>query len=256
MINPTRETYFSPEMQMAYMGASQFKAFASCEAAALAELRGEHEMPASTALLAGSYVDAHFEGSLDLFRGQHPELFTRSGELKSDYRRAEEIIERIERDPMFMRYMSGEKQRIMTGEIAGVPVKIKMDSYHPGRVIVDMKIMRDFENIWKTGEGRVRFVEAWGFEFQGAIYQAVEGHALPFIIAGATKETEPDIELFSVPQHMLDAALKIVEANIGRYADIKRGLIEPERCGKCDYCKRTKVLSRIVSLDELTEEVA
>ena len=36
----TAENYFSPEIQMAYMGASQFKAFDRCEAAALAELLG------------------------------------------------------------------------------------------------------------------------------------------------------------------------------------------------------------------------
>ena len=34
----TAENYYSPEMNMAYMGSTQFKAFEKCEAAALAEL--------------------------------------------------------------------------------------------------------------------------------------------------------------------------------------------------------------------------
>ena len=34
----TPENYYSPEMNMAYMGSTQFKAFEKCEAAALAEL--------------------------------------------------------------------------------------------------------------------------------------------------------------------------------------------------------------------------
>ena len=37
----TESTYFSPEAQAVYMSASQFKAFRTCEAAALAEIRGE-----------------------------------------------------------------------------------------------------------------------------------------------------------------------------------------------------------------------
>ena len=36
----TGKNYFDPEIQMAYMGASQFKSFQRCEAAALAELEG------------------------------------------------------------------------------------------------------------------------------------------------------------------------------------------------------------------------
>ena len=46
-----------------------------------------------------------------------------------------------------------------------------------------------------------------------------------------------------IPQHVLDTALKVVEAKIDRFDLIKTGEIEPERCGRCDYCKRTKVLT-------------
>ena len=158
----TRENYFSRENQMKYMGASQFKAFCRCSAAALAEIKGEYTRKTTSALLVGSYVDAHFEGTLDLFRGQNPEIFTKNGDLKSEYRQAEEIISRIERDPMMMKYLSGRKQVIMTGEIEGVPFKIRMDSYHPGAAIVDQKIMRDFESVWLPGQGRLSFIDAWG----------------------------------------------------------------------------------------------
>ena len=54
----TNENYFSVENNMAYMGHSQFLAFQRCEAAALAEARGEYTRPSSTAMLVGSYVDA------------------------------------------------------------------------------------------------------------------------------------------------------------------------------------------------------
>ena len=69
--------------------------------------------------MVGSYVDSNFEGTLDIFKAQHPEIFMKSGELKADYRKAEEIINRIEQDKLFMEYMAGEKQTIITAEIDG-----------------------------------------------------------------------------------------------------------------------------------------
>lgn len=241
----TAENYFSKENEMRYFGASQFKAFCKCEAAALAEIKGEYEREKTVSMLVGSYVDAHFEGTLDLFRAQNPELFTKSGDLRSNFQKAEEIIQRLERDELFMKYMSGQSQVIMTGELFGYPWKIKIDSYHPRKAIVDLKIMKDFAPMWVEGEGKIPFIEAWGYDIQGAVYQAIEGNSLPFIIAGATKEKTPDLALYQIPQSMLDVALNIVGARIDRFADIKAGLIEPIRCEECDYCKHTKVLTEV-----------
>ena len=250
-ITLTAENYFSPEANLAYMSVSQFKTFMDCEARALAELNGEYEREKTVSLLVGSYVDAHFEGTLDIFRAQNPDIFTKQGELKSNFKQAEYIISRIERDKMFMKYMSGEKQIIKTGLIDGVQFKTKIDSYHPDKAIVDLKIMKDFQNIYKPVKGRLNFIEAWGYDIQGAVYQAVEGNNLPFFIAAATKEKETDISIIQITQPYLDAALAIVKANIHRFADLKNGISEPIRCEKCDYCKRTKVIDRIISIEEL-----
>lgn len=250
----TNDTYFSPENNVKYMSASQFKSFMSCEAAALAELKGEYTREKTTALLVGSYVDAYFEGSLERFRADNPELFTRQGTLRSEYRQAEYIIGRITGDELFMKYMSGEKQVIKVGEIEGIPFKIKIDSYHPGKAIVDLKIMKDFAPIYKEGQGRLNFIEAWGYDIQGAVYQAIEGNYLPFFIAAATKEREPDMAVISVPQPYLDTAMEIVRANVQRFADLKKGVGEPIRCEKCDYCKRTKALDRVITMEDLNND--
>lgn len=231
--------------------------FEDCEARALAELRGDYVRETSVALLVGSYVDAHFEKTLDIFKAQNPDIFKKDGALKSDYEHANYIIQRIERDPMFMKYMSGQKQVVMTGEIAGIPVKIKIDSYHPGKCIVDLKIMRDFEEIYVAEKGRLNFVEAWRYDFQAAIYQEIERQTsgndkLPFFIAAATKEKpEPDIALFQIPQAQLDACLQIFIANAPRYAMLKQGIGEPLRCEKCNYCKQTKVLKEIIMIGDI-----
>lgn len=247
----TNENYFSKENQQAYFGVSQFKAFMKCEAAALAELNGEYEREKTTALLVGSYVDAHYEGTLDIFKAQNPEIFTKQGTLKSEYRQAEYIINRIERDPMFTKYMSGEKQVIKTGKFLGHEWKIKIDSYHPGKLIVDLKVMKDFKPMWVEGQGSIHFIEAWGYDIQAAVYQAIEGNNLPFVIAAATKEKETDIALLEVPQYKIDVVKAIIEAHIDRFADVKKGLVEPIRCECCDYCKRTKVLKSVIPYDEL-----
>ena len=250
----TNDTYFSPGNNMKYMSASQFKSFMGCEAAALAELRGEYTRDKTTALLVGSYVDAYFEGSLERFRAENPELFTKQGGLKSEYRQAERIIERITGDKLFMKYMSGEKQVIKVGEIEGIPFKIKIDSYHPGKAIVDLKIMKDFAPVYKEGQGRLNFIEAWGYDIQGAVYQAIEGNHLPFFVAAATKEKEPDMAVISIAQPYLDTAMEIVKANVQRFADMKKGIGEPIRCEKCDYCKQTKVLDRVITMEDLDND--
>ena len=252
----TKENYFSKEANSVYMSVSQFKQFKKCEAKGMAMLDEEWETPKTTALLVGSYVDAHFEGSLDLFRAQNPEIFTQKGELKSQFRQAEDIINRIERDKLFMEYMSGEKQVIMTGDIFGVPFKIKIDSYLPDK-IVDLKIMRDFEPIYVEGKGRVSFIEAWGYDIQAAVYQEIvkqnTGKQLPFYIAAATKETDgADIQIIKMEQSELDVCLELMEDDVKRFALIKNGIIEPERCERCDYCKHTKVLTAPISSMDLS----
>lgn len=254
----TSDNYFDIENQIKYMSVSQFKAFEKCEAAALAEVMGDIERERTTALLVGSFVDAYFEGTLDVFKEKNPQLFKRNGELKSEYIQAETIIKRIERDPLFMFFLNGEKQVIMTGSIEGITVKVKIDSYHPDKMIVDLKVMKDFKPIYVEEKGRLSWIEAWEYDLQGAVYQEIvrqnTGKRLPFFIAGATKEKEPDIDIIEIPQPYLDVELERFKENIIRYDGIKQGYFEPERCDKCDYCKATKVLSSPRKLEVLEYE--
>lgn len=238
----TTENYYSSEANQAFMSVSQYKSFCRCEAAAMAELRGEWDFPMTTALLVGSYVDAHFEGTLDLFRAQHPELFKKDGGLKADYVNAEEIISRIEKDALFMEYMAGKKQRLFTGELAGVRWKIKIDAYHPGKMIVDLKCMRSMERIM----GR-SFVEHWEYDTQMAVYSAIESAStgsagLETYLAVATKENPANLEIIHIPEYRRAEKIADIERNLPHIIEVKSGHIEPRRCGVCDYCRATKVL--------------
>lgn len=247
----TAKHYFSPNSNMKYCGSSQFKSFLRCPAQAMAELRGEWKREETTALLIGSYVDAWFEGTLDTFKAEHPEILKRDGTLKAEFVKADEIIARVSRDELFMRYMGGQKQAIRTGYIDGVPFKIKMDSYHKGKAIVDLKVIKDFEPLWNEEKGiRQDFIQYWGYDIQAAIYQAIEGNKLPFYICAVTKETIPDFDIIQVPQTWIDSAMAIIKNEIGIIDAYKRGELEPPRCGKCAYCRETKKLDRVRSADE------
>lgn len=244
--------YFSRNNNRKYGGASQFKAFMRCSAQALAELNGEWEREESTALLVGSYVDSWFEGTLDEFKNIHPEIFKKDGTLKAEYQQADAIIERVKRDELFMEYMSGKKQVIKTGYIEGIPFKIKMDSYHKGKMIVDLKVIKDFKPIYDEDEGcYMDFIRYWGYDIQAAIYQAVEGNNLPFFICAVTKEKTPDLKVIQIPQAWIDDAMELITHNVEMIDMMKHGEIPPIRCEHCDYCKSTKKLSRVISAEEL-----
>jgi hypothetical protein len=269
----TPENYYDPAIQMIYMGSTQFKAFQRCEAAALAELSGEWPSYSSTALLVSGYIDAYFSGELPLYVLSHPEMFKRDGSLKAEYLRAQDVINRMEEDELYSLLMSGEKQVIRTGLIAGVPFKIKIDSLldastcaeiarrfpHAAAAlgmcdgaIVDQKAMASLAASWSAEDRRkIPFVEFYGYDTQGAIYQAIEGHMLPFILAVGTKEPSPDLAAAYVPDSDLEAKLAEVEDLAPRYQAIKEGRIKPTRCECCDYCKATKKLTSILDYREI-----
>ena len=250
----TNDNYFTPEAMRHYWSVSQFKAFAKCEACGLAEARGQYQREPSTALLVGSYVDAYFtgdKGALGRFALEHPEIFKKDGSLKADYFHAEKMINAVECQPLMMEYLQGETQVIKTAELFGVPWKIKMDVYQsvgPDKRIVDLKTTKDFADIYETGFGYRSWIEAFGYDVQGAIYQKVEqissgrSKPLPFYIVAVTKEKVPDVAVIQIPQHVLDTALKVVESKIDRFDLVKNGEIEPNRCETCEFCRMTKIL--------------
>lgn len=244
-MNLTQENYYSPEASRQYFSVSQYKDFMKCEAMAMAKIRGDYKPPVTRALLVGSFVDSYFEGTLDQFMAETPELFTRKKELKSEFRKANEIIGRVKSDPLFMQFMSGEKQRIMTFELFGQPWKMKMDSYLPGVCITDLKVVANFKTI-----------PLWRYDLQGAVYQAgvfmVTDQLLPFYLAAATKERVTDLDIFQVPQTTLNLAMDEIGFNIDHFAEVKAGIVPPDYCGKCDYCKSIKG-ARIRNYNELLE---
>lgn len=252
----TKNNYYSDEANQAYMSASFVKSMLRCEAATMAELTGEWKPPPSTALLVGSYVDSYFEGpkSFEAFVESHPEILKRDGTLKSEYLRANQMIDRAYSDPVFMQYMKGQKQKIVTGEIMGIPFKAKFDVYRKGERIVDLKTTQNMESKYRTGEGKMNPILFWGWDIQLSLYAELEGHDLPTYLAIITKEDPPNLYLVEITKAERDACMEYLKEKLPRFDAIRKGLIEPERCEKCAYCRATKRLTKPITLEELDME--
>lgn len=244
----TNENYYSLEANREYMSVSQYKDFKRCEAMAMATLRGEYKKPETVALLVGSYIDAWFEGTLDEFKAAHPEIFTKTGKLRADFEKADELIDFAQKDAKLMEYMAGAKQVIMTAEFFGTKWKIKIDSYHPGDKIVDGKVMRTMERIMGKS-----FVEHWEYDLQMAVYakvvKLVTGMDLETFLAVITKEEPPDKELIRIPLWRRTDVLEDVERDMPRILAVKAGRVAPERCGKCEYCRKTKMITEPIDFE-------
>lgn len=271
----TSENYFSQDANERYVSVSQYKDFCGtpaqrgCECMALAKIRGEFETPMTTPLMVGSYVDAHFEGTLPTFAAQHPEIYSSrgktAGELKAEYKQASAMIDRAERDPLFMQYMAGDKQVIMTGEIEGVPIKIKIDSTD-GKRITDLKTIKSLNETFyiKDSGERVSFVSWWNYDLQAAVYQEIyrqnTGDTLPFYICAISKDKtdnipHPRIAVIELPPLIIKERLTEFKQNITHIQDLKTGVIDPFPCGLCDWCADNLSLDGVISEDQLITEI-
>lgn len=247
--------YFSAEAERTYMSNSQFKSYLRCQAAALAELNGEYQRERSAAMMIGSYVDEALTGDLERFKEENPELFKKDGSLKSDYVHADTMIARCRRDKLFMEYLDGEHQAIMTGAISDVLFKIKIDCLHPDK-IVDLKTTKSFDSVYDPDEcGRVPWFMEYNYALQAAVYQEIvyqnTGKRLPFYLAAVTKEKSPDIQIVEIVQEDIDIQMKKVRELAPLFNAVKLGIVEPTECGTCDYCKSVKVLTEPMKSNDM-----
>ena len=132
MMTLTSGNYYTPEANREYWSVSLFKAFDRCEASGLASVRGQYEREETDALLIGSYVDAYFTGDLDEFVGRHADvMFKKNGELYQKFEHANDMIDRVEADPLMMEFLRGQKQVIMSGPLSMTIPFIIMATLNP-----------------------------------------------------------------------------------------------------------------------------
>jgi hypothetical protein len=171
-MNLTNENYFSPEAMREYWSVSAFKSFSRCEACGLAEVKREYKREVTDALLIGSYVDAHFSGEMTPFMAMNGDkMFKKNGELLAKFEQANRIIEAVENQPLMMEFLTGDKQTVLTADLFGVPWKGKLDVLTDKR-IVDLKCVKDFNDIYDPGYGYRSWIEYWGYDSGSRISEA------------------------------------------------------------------------------------
>lgn len=268
----TDDNYYSLEADLAYCSASQYLNFVGrpsipgCEARTMAMLNGEYEQETTKAMLIGSILDCLWElddlvleEKIQIIADKFPEcVSTRGatkGELKSEYKQAIQLYQRTLQDELFCKFMSGQKQVIMTGEIEGLPFKIKMDSYIPDVAIVDLKTTQDasrnYRKYIEDSGNRETFYRAMGYDTQLSIYREIvrqnTGKTLRCYIAAIDKREHPLPQIIELSPKLLDEALETVKAHIPTIKMLKSGEVKTYcRCEECDYCRDTykcKVLS-------------
>lgn len=256
-----RENYHSTEMENRYMSQSQYLGFLECEARQMAILRGDYAKDVSDPLLVGQYVHAWNEGRRDQFMADHPDMFTKQGNLKATFQCGDKMIATLERDPFCMWMLEGQKEKVFTAHFAGCEWKILVDVHNAERGrMVDLKTTRSIsekgwsEELW----ARVSFVELYKYLLQAALYCEIERLAsqrdkcLDFYVVAVSKENVPDkaiIDLRDPDRYVME--LQTVQENMPRILAVKNGTEKAARCEKCDYCRSTKVLTGAVFYADL-----
>lgn len=246
MIEVNNSNYYT---NTGHMSVSQFKSMLKCQGGKI------EEVEKTTPLLVGSYVDSYIEGTLEEFKKENPQIFSSrgnsKGELKTDFKIAEKVCEYLDNDEVAKKFLSGDKQTILTGVIEDVPFKIKMDSFIKDKAIVDLKVMR---TIRKNGS-LYNFIGYWGYDIQLACYQEIVyqnyGKKLPCYIVVATKEDPIECRVINIPQHKLDLSLNFVKENIKELYEVYIGNKEPYYCGECANCIKNNRYNKIISMEEL-----
>lgn len=274
------------------LSASTIKSFESCEAAALAALRGEYARPSTTALLVGGYIDAALDSDaeLDKFRAAHPEIInSRTGALKADFQRAEDVVNRCISDPLFRALTLDSPaeghQYIVLGNIGAtasgepIPCKGKLDfllmpdyllkladmfpawaDYFKscagfGGLIVDLKSAANTDEAWSDDAGcRIPWVQAWHYDRQLAIYRELYrqqfGRVLPVMVLVCTKEPAPSILPLTIDSGTLDEGLAEAQALAPRaWYLMTADQPDTHRCEKCAYCRATRRLETMGPID-------
>lgn len=260
----TTSDYYGTEANYEYMSASQLKAFlgtpgiSACEERALADLNGQYVRADNKALTLGSYVDVMLTGTeaeQHEFREAHPEMISSrgptKGQLKAEYRTANDMVARAFADAdnggIFMKALTGEQQKVVTGEIHGHKFKARLDVLGDG-FITDLKTVESVNRRYYN-DGYWDFISWWGYDMQGAIYQELvyqnTGNRWPFYIAALSKQTPCDIDLIQVPQDRLDEAMaRLTVDALNRVEALKNGEERPRRCERCEWCRMTKVIRK------------
>ena len=251
------------------MSCSQYQRFCECEAKAMAVMEGRWVEEEKEAYLVGNYFHTAFESeeAHEQFIVEHEDAIFKKTRKKLElgtlpdkyapYALADKMIEVARRDPLIASLiaMHGENEKIITGELFGVPWRARLDKYVPdGRLIIDWKTVANVSDLKWSDElhDKVTFIDAYGYMMRAAVYTELEKQTAgstedaSFIIVAISKQDYPDKEaLLLNHRQRYDYELAQIKERIPYIQAVKSGQMKAKRCGRCDYCRATKQLHEI-----------
>ena len=252
----TKDNYYSLEADLNTMSVSQYKLFMKCEKQALAKIKGEYELLESDAFLLGKYVHSWNEGTVEKFKEENPALYSSQGktkgQLKSTFKVAETMVNALENDNACMKFLQGDKEVIIQGELFGIKWRGMVDVLNLDKgFFSDLKTT---QGIHKKYSG-LTFIEYYGYVEQMAIYrelikQQYGVDLIPYIVA-IEKNDNPLKAIIRVDERYTEPKLEEIEYNIQRIKAIKNGEESPIGCGECEYCRKINKVTQILSIEDL-----
>lgn len=244
----THENYYSLEANREFLSVSNIKVFMSCEAKSLAYLNEEiGRDEEKEAFLLGKYVHSWNEGkeAHQKFKEENPQIFSSQGktkgQLKANFKQAELMIKALEKDRYCKRFLEGQKEVIIQGEIFGVKFKGMVDSLNVDhKIFSDLKTTQDIHKKF----GGLNFIENYQYDLQMSVYQELLYQQfgekfMPYIVA-VEKQSVPGTAIIRIPQYVLDRKMEDLEIILDRYKKVISGEEQPTSCGRCNYCKQHK----------------
>lgn len=255
-----RENYYNAEANQAYMSVSLFKKFVECEAAAMAVRSGEWKQAETPAMTVGNYVHSAFDSDEvfgQFIRDHSDVIYNKRGNLYRDYEVANNMIQTLKEDNLAMFALEGEKEVILKGELFGQPWKCRIDSInHQRKTFADIKTTQDLhKRIWSDKySGWVSFVEAYDYILQMYIYRELirQNHGElydPYIVA-VTKETPNNKAVIYIDEERYQFEHDYTKLVMEEYiTPLLNGEREAKRCERCEYCRMTKKLSVLGTIE-------
>lgn len=264
----TRDNYYTPEADWAYMSCSQYQGWCECEARQMAKMQGRWVEEPREAFLVGNYFHSYFESpeAHEAFCRENAGKIYKTKTVKGEivvtgkyapYVQADQMIQTAEGDPLIRSLidMPGENEIVMTGTLFGVPWRVRMDRYVPnGRLIIDYKTVANINELkWDpVVREKVTFLDAYGYMMRAAVYSEIEKQTKGkstdphFIIIAISKQDPPDKDVLELNHRQrYDYELAQIKDRLPHIQRVKEGRERPTRCGYCDYCRATKRLFAI-----------
>lgn len=204
--------------------------------------------------------------TLEQWYDEHKKVLFLYGDKEKGFKKNTEVVitaaNKIKDAAVYNQYLIGHKERFFVFYIGGELWRCKMDVCGDG-FLTDLKFVRDFQDVYSPYyKERVPWWKNWHYHLQFGVYseayvQALDEQRPKAHMIAATKPSKGsnNFDLITFDSDYLHECFLVIEKLLPEVMEIKRGEVEPIRCGHCEYCAQTSLNNlreTVVSLDGVT----